>query len=77
MVDVSPSAEDGATEAPIETGPLRWLQMKTGLSGPRLSLAPGDKHPFSDTPAADGGPSEAQRLINAGFGAECDPPADS
>lgn len=77
MVDAPAVAENAATVAPIEAGPLRWLQMKTGLSGPHLSLAPGDKHPFSDTPAADGGSSEAQRLIDAGFGAECDPPADA
>jgi hypothetical protein len=77
MVDAPPIAGDSATVAPIETGPLRWLQMETGLSGPHFCLSRGDKHPFSDIPAADGGPSEAQRLIDAGFGAECDPPTEA
>lgn len=36
------------------------LKMKTGLAGPDLSLAPGDKHDFADE-------AEAQRLIDAGF----------
>jgi hypothetical protein len=35
------------------------VKMKTGLSGPELSLSPGDEHEFDD--------AEAQRLIDAGF----------
>ena len=38
--------------------PVR-LKMKTGLSGPKYSLAPNDEHEFSDY--------EAKRLIEAGF----------
>ena len=36
------------------------ITMKTGLSGPSISLAPGDTKTFDD-------PKEAQRLIDAGF----------
>lgn len=36
------------------------MRMKTGLSGPELSLAPGDEHDFSDE-------AEAIRLEEAGF----------
>lgn len=37
------------------------IKMKTGLSGPEFSLAPGDTKFFDDA-------DEAQRLIEAGFG---------
>jgi hypothetical protein len=36
------------------------LKMKVGLSGPEISLAPGDIHGFDDA-------DEAQRLIDADF----------
>lgn len=58
-------------------GPFRWLQMETGLSGPHICLSRRDKHQFSDRPAPDGGPSEAQRLVDAGFAIDCDPPAEA
>lgn len=70
----------GADNAPAEnsqdqdSGPVRWLRMTTSLCGPRMSLSRGDTRAFSDLPGPDGGPSEAQRLIEAGFGVECDPP---
>ncbi|MBB6191192.1 hypothetical protein FHS51_001414 [Sphingobium wenxiniae] len=79
-------AESSATAADIEdahqdvdeqeqvSGPVRWLRMTTSLSGPRLSLSRGDTHPFRDVPGPEGEPSEAQRLIEAGFGVECEPP---
>jgi hypothetical protein len=41
---------------------MRRLKMNTGLSGPDLTLSPGDEHEFEDT--------EAERLIEAGFGEE-------
>ncbi|BBF70195.1 hypothetical protein [Sphingomonas bisphenolicum] len=68
-----------APPAPIisEIPAKRWLKMETSLAGPRFSVSPGQKHPFSDTPAADGGPSEAQRLVDAGFAVDCDPPAEA
>jgi len=70
----------GADNAPAEnsqdqdSGSVRWLRMTTSLCGPRMSLSRGDTRAFSDLPGPDGGPSEAQRLIDAGFGVECDPP---
>lgn len=66
--------------APVEnsqdqdSGPVRWLRMTTSLCGPRMSLSRGDTRAFNDLPGPDGGASEAQRLIDAGFGVECDPP---
>lgn len=63
-------------EAPAKSGKVRWLRMETGLSGPELSLARGDKHPFCDIPGDDDAPSEAQRLVDAGFAVDCDPPAE-
>ena len=36
------------------------IKMKAGLSGPTMSLAPGDTRTFDDQ-------KEAQRLIDAGF----------
>ncbi len=53
---------------------LRWLKMSTGLSGPDICLSNGDKHPFNDTAGPDGEPSEAQRLVDAGFAEFCDAP---
>ncbi len=45
------------------------LKMKTGLSGPGLSLSPGDSHPFDDV--------EGQRLIDADFAElDTDEPAE-
>ncbi|MEA3543226.1 MAG: hypothetical protein U9R77_14060 [Pseudomonadota bacterium] len=58
-------------------GPTRWLEMKVGISGTQYSLSPGWKHPFCDQPGPNGEPSEAQRLIDAGFALETDPPADA
>lgn len=55
----------------------RWLRMETGISGPEICLSRGDKHPFCDSPAPDGGPSEAQRMVDAGFALDCDPPAEA
>ncbi|MBY5585304.1 hypothetical protein [Rhizobium leguminosarum] len=40
------------------------LKMTTGLSGPDLNLAPGEKHEFED--------GEAERLIEAGFAVKAD-----
>ena len=54
----------------------RWLKMETGISGPAISLSRGDIGSFDDTPGADGSPSEAQRLIDAGFAVETDHPGD-
>lgn len=71
-----PVVEIGAASQ-ADREPVRWLQMETGLSGPTLCLTRGDRHPFDDTPAADGGPSEAQRLIDAGYGIECDAPIEA
>lgn len=45
------------------------LKMKTGLSGPEMSLAPGDTKTFDDA-------AEAQRLIDADF-AELAPVAET
>lgn len=45
------------------------LKMKTGLSGPEMSLAPGDTKTFDDV-------AEAQRLIDADF-AELAPVAET
>jgi hypothetical protein len=42
------------------------LKMKAGLSGPELSLAPGDTHDFDDA-------DEAQRLIDAGYAEPASP----
>jgi hypothetical protein len=42
------------------------LKMKVGLSGPELSLSPGDVHDFEDE-------AEAQRLIDAGIAEAIDP----
>lgn len=66
-------------EAPSQAakpGKVRWLKMETGISGPHISLSRGDKHRFCDTPAKDGGPSEAQRLVDAGFAVDCDGPEE-
>lgn len=49
---------------------MRNLKMLTGLSGPELTLSPGDEHEFED--------AEADRLIEAGFATEAEgskPPA--
>jgi len=73
----TPVAGSDTAVAPIGAGLVRWLQMETGLSGPDFCLSRRDKHLFSDTPAADGGPSEAQRLVDAGFAVDCDPPAEA
>lgn len=58
-------------------GATRWLEMIVGISGTQYSLSPGWKHSFCDQPGPEGGPSEAQRLIDAGFAVETDPPADA
>lgn len=63
--------------APVIEEPKRWLQMATSLSGPSISLSPGDSHAFCDAPSADGGPSEAQRLVDAGFAIDIDPPSNA
>ena len=65
------STEDSPAPANV---PVRWLEMRVGLSGVGFSLSPGDKHPFRDVPGADGEPSEAQRLVDAGYGDFCDQP---
>ena len=54
--------------------PMAWLKMKTGLSGPDFCLSNGDEHPFDHTPGLEGEPSEAQRLVDAGFADFCDAP---
>lgn len=73
-----PAPQVAPAETPTAAVDLkRWLQMTVGMSGPRFSVSPGDKHPFDDVPPPDGGPSEAQRLIDAGFAVETDPPADA
>lgn len=61
----------------IVASPVCWLRMETSLSGPTLCLNPGDLHPFDDTPGPDDLPSEAQRMIDAGFGVPCDPPVEA
>lgn len=71
----APLAEDVTSNGYPPSGDFRWLKMETGISGPDICLSRGDKHPFNDVPAPDGGPSEAQRLIDAGFAVETDPPA--
>ncbi|WP_375290910.1 hypothetical protein [Qipengyuania sp.] len=43
---------------------MRNLKMLTGLSGPELTLSPGDEHEFED--------AEADRLIEAGFATEAE-----
>lgn len=63
-----------APKTTVET-PKRWLEMRTSLCGPQISLSRGDKHQFDDVAGQDGAPSEAQRLIDAGFAVDCDPPA--
>lgn len=75
----APSNATAPSPTPIvsEIPAKRWLQMETSLAGPRFSVSPGQKHPFSDAPTADGGPSEAQRLVDAGFAIDCDPPAEA
>lgn len=68
-------AKNDASDSDAEAETIkRWLLMKTSLCGPRMSLAPGDKHTFDDMPGADGSPSEAQRLVYAGFAVDCDAP---
>ena len=64
-----------SADASTGDGPKRWLRLAVSLAGPGFSVAPGDKRQFDDTPAADGGPSEAERLVDAGFAADCEPPA--
>lgn len=76
IVNETPAAESNVVFSPIGADLIRWLQMETGLSGPNFCLSRRDKHPFRNAPAADGGPSEAQRLVDAGFAVDCDPPAE-
>ncbi|CAD7336127.1 hypothetical protein SPHS8_00863 [Sphingobium sp. S8] len=71
-----PAKAKEGVQAPAKSGKVRWLRMETGLSGPEISLARGDKHPFCDVPGDDDAPSEAQRLVDAGFAVDCDPPAE-
>ena len=73
------ATQPAAVAAQVDSveGPTRWLEMKVGISGTQYSLSPGWKHPFCDQPGPDGEPSEAQRLIDAGFAFETDPPADA
>ncbi|HKY80266.1 MAG TPA: hypothetical protein VJM09_02200 [Sphingobium sp.] len=71
----APAAEDPASE-PEEPVAEQWVQLTTGMSGVDFSLSPGDKHPFRDVPGPDGEPSEAERIVAAGFGTFCSPPED-
>ncbi|MBY2927850.1 hypothetical protein FIM10_04060 [Sphingomonadales bacterium 56] len=73
---LEPAEAKTPAAAPAKSGEIRWLRMITGISGPAISLAPGDKHPFCDVPGDDDAPSEAQRLVNAGFAVDCDPPVE-
>ncbi|MDX3908417.1 MAG: hypothetical protein QHC67_01165 [Sphingobium sp.] len=79
----APLAQQPAPSAPVD-GPkyapekamqgCAWLLMKTGLTGPEICLSNGDKHLFDATPGPEGEPSEAQRLVDAGFAEYCDAP---
>ena len=61
---VAPSTVEPADAAADATV---WMKLKTGLSGPDFSLAPGDHHQFSI--------DEAGRLEEAGYAEASDGPA--
>ena len=64
---VAPLAPIAAEPKARKSSTRRWMKMTTGLSGPELSLSPGDRHEFD----AD----EAERLERAGFAEPTDAPA--
>lgn len=68
------AAQERPPEA-TEEAPERWLELKTSMAGVRIAYARGDKAPFCDKPGPNGEPSEAQRLIDAGFAIPTTPDA--
>lgn len=77
--DAPDVANDAAAQeqpsVPTEEAPERWLELKTSMAGVRIAYARGDKAPFCDKPGPNGEPSEAQRLIDAGFAIPTTPDA--